>query len=666
MDNVVMNVAEKWASIHFEGNKPPPFSFIYGGQSSKELLPSWKRKVSSKELDNHRTQHTVTYMDPGTSLQIRCEAIVYRDFPVVEWTVWLKNTEKSDTPIIEQLQALDANFDQLAGNPLLHYHVGSPTKPEDYQPLVVELKPGETKAVATSGGRPCNAHMPFFNLEWPDGGVILAIGWGGQWAAEFRRDDRDGVCIKAGQELTHFTLHPGEEVRTPLIAMLFYQGDRISSQNLWRRWMIAHNLPRLGGTLPAPLLHGSAFFVFAPMGFSNVQTIKVFIDTYEAKKIPIDNWWIDAGWYDCEASYPATGYSVWNQTGTWETDRRRFPNGVREANDHAHKKGLKTILWFEPERVVLGTWLAQTHPKWLLTAPTNTGNTSYDATMRLLNLGDPAALQWAIEHFDGLLTREHVDIYREDFNMDPLDFWRANDTSDRQGMTEIKHVIGRLAFWDELQRRHPVMLMDICSSGGKRNDLEDLRRAVPLWRSDFTPGMSNDAINLGKMAAGQCMSYGMASWIPYFGTGVVAMDTYRFRSMMCSSLVVEIDPRRDDVDYDLWRRLCAQFKQVAPYYLGDYYPLTPYSLADNVWMGWQFECPEKGEGMVQAFRREKCAEKEITLRLRGLHPESIYSVMDIDRQEPRSFSGRELMDNGLPMEADTAPAALIFVYKMMK
>ena len=32
-------------------------------------------------------------------------------------------------------------------------------------------------------------------------------------------------------------------------------------------------------------------------------------------------------------------------------------------------------------------------------------------------------------------------------------------------MTEIKHVMGYLAFWDELRRRHPGLLIDSCASG---------------------------------------------------------------------------------------------------------------------------------------------------------------------------------------------------------
>ena len=57
-------------------------------------------------------------------------------------------------------------------------------------------------------------------------GIIIALGWPGQWAAQFKRvEEANGLRLRAGQELTHFKLQPGEEVRTPLVALLF-----------WRKW----------------------------------------------------------------------------------------------------------------------------------------------------------------------------------------------------------------------------------------------------------------------------------------------------------------------------------------------------------------------------------------------------------------------------------------------
>ena len=52
--------------------------------------------------------------------------------------------------------------------------------------------------------------------------------------------------------------------------------------------------------------------------------------------------------------------------GTWEPDLTRFPNGLRAISDHALAKGVKTLVWFEPERVRRGTWLYENRAHWLL------------------------------------------------------------------------------------------------------------------------------------------------------------------------------------------------------------------------------------------------------------------------------------------------------------
>ena len=64
----------------------------------------------------------------------------------------------------------------------------------------------------------------------------------------------------------------------------------------------------------------------------------------------------------------------------------------------------------------------------------------------------------------------------------------------------------------------------------------------------------------------------------------------------------------------------AEWRKAADYMLGDYYPLTPYSLAEDGWMAWQFDRPDLGEGMVQAFRRAQSHEDQhdvLSLRARS-------------------------------------------------
>jgi alpha-galactosidase len=627
------------------------------------------------------------------------------------------------------------------------------------------------------------------------------------------------------------------------MVLQFWRGDRPRSQNLWRRWMMAHSMPRPGGKLPPPQFVASSSRAYEEMIKANESNQILHIDRYLEEGLKLDYWWMDAGWYIQEQGWP--------QVGTWEVDPRRFPRGLRPISDHAHARGVKTLVWFEPERVMPGTWLYKNHPEWLLRAPesnalegmrswtssaggsdpcvsynptskprsvaaivwepgrlsfhpgskgeysvvrftapeagdhelfarflaidkstttdvhvvhqgrplfdgqinlsgwprdTNYGlrcltlqkgdtldfvvgwgngshicdstglevrikspsGKTYDAAhefseqanpggiwsygqlkpgsapdvasfqrydrpgkpgedgIRLLDLGNPAARLWLTEHVDRLLTEQGIDLYRQDFNMDPLAFWRAADAPDRQGITENKHVCGYLAYWDELRRRHPSMLIDSCASGGRRNDLETMRRAVPLWRSDYAY----------EPIGHQCMTLGISPWLPYHGTGTVAsaaapyygggltsIEPYAFWSNTAPSLGSGIDVRERGIDYDALRRLYHQWRDLSRFYSADYYALTPYSQDPRAWVAWQFHDPEHGAGAVQAFRRAESPVAQTRLKLHGLEPETTYVLTVFDTPGCREATGRQLTTEGLEVNLPGKPAAAVVVYR---
>ncbi|MBN2290988.1 MAG: alpha-galactosidase, partial [Pirellulales bacterium] len=462
-------------------------------------------------------------------------------------------------------------------------------------------------------------------------------------------DEQTGLHVRSGQELTHFKLHPGEEVRTPLVVLQFYQGDCIRAQNIWRRWMQAHNLPRPGGKLPEPIL-SSCSGGFFPGLMCNEADEKRFIDTFTAERIKLDYWWMDAGWYPCDGV-------GWPLTGTWKVDRKRFPNGIRAVTDHGHAKGLKHILWFEPERVHPGTELYEKHPQWLLGA---------DGNQKLLNLGNVEARKWLTDHIDKMLTEEGIDLYRQDHNIDPLAFWRGNDSKDRQGITEIRYVEGYLAYWDELRRRHPDMLIDSCASGGRRNDLETLRRSLPMLRSDYHSFQGDSSFAAGN----QGQTYGLALWVPFFGTGVYYNikdhPVYVARSSFCPGFGYCRDVRKEGTDWDLIRRITGDWRKISTFFSGDYYPLTKYGLADDQWIAWQFHRADLDGGVVQAFRRPGSVYESARLKLHGLNPEAKYTLMNLDSPEKTKATGRQLMEEGLLIIAKQCPSAPIVIYQREK
>jgi len=632
--------AERWFTSQFAGNVPPPFSFEYDGKPSAGFLAAWTHRHTATSLDTQHTRDEYTYADPKTRLNVRCVAVRYSDFPAVEWTVYFQNRGTADTPIIADIQALDLSLTRSKpGDYTLHYSEGSHASASDYQPREAALTPGTDLPLGGASGWSTTEVLSYFNLMGPDSSLLIGIGWPGNWKARFTRAAGDGLHVLAGQGLTHFVLHPGEEARSPLIALQFYTGDWIRGQNLWRRWMMAHNLPRSHGKPPPPIL-ASAAPEIASLHYSEANEIKE-MDLQAQEKLPVDHWWIDAGWY------PDNGN--WFNVGTWQEDKAQFPDGIRRVSDHARSLGLQQILWFEPERVTPGTDLDLHHPEWLVKLP--------GSDNRLFNMGIPAARQFMTNLISSRITEYGVDLYRQDFNFDPLPYWRSQDMPDRQGLTENHYVEGLLAFWDGLRARHPGMLIDCCASGGRRNDLEVLRRAIPLLQSDYRFEPNGTQGN----------SYGAALWMPYHGTG--GPDQYQhdlayyFRTHMGPCHVFGPDRTYDHMDHALLNRLALEEKRVQPYFFGDYYPLTPWSLDNGAWLAWQYDRPDLSSGMIMAFRRPANGGPSRTFHLSGLAAKSVYRVYDVDTGLDTMHTGGELMGAGLTITLPEKPQSAILMYR---
>jgi len=653
-----LSTARNWAEQSLlSESTPKPFGFTYDGKPSSELFPGGKWNQETHALDAQRREHMLTWIDARTGLQVRCVAVDYADFPVVEWTVYLKNTGKERTPILENIQGLDTAFERGSeGEFILHGNRGDSCVAESYQPFELTLGPdaGKRFSPPVSGeavsGKSCDGPdgWPYFNLQRPGGGVIMAVGWPGQWAATFVRDHDRGLRIVAGQQLTHLYLQPGEEVRTPLIALLFWEGtDVVRAQNLWRRWYLAHVLPRIDGQPQPPVAS-----IQVEASLASLPRVETFLQA----GIQPDVCWRDAGgrgtWYPSSAG-PYTGDKVWLNTGTWAPDSTRYPDGFKPFSDKVRSLGMQFLLWFEPERVGdPNSWLGRTHPEWLL--PGNSAGS-------VLNEGNPEAWQWLTDHVDGLIKSQGLDWYREDLNGGKYGTaWRKNDSADRQGITENLYVQGHLAFWDELRRRNPHLHIDSCASGGRRNDLETMRRAVPLLRSDF-----QHPLMPGVIEGNQGHTYGLSSWLPWDGSGVYFIDPYSVRSFLLPGFDV-IPPGNWGESVEARaavKKAYDECRRVAPLMLGDYYPLTPYSLRTDQWIAWQFHRADTGDGVVQSFRRADAKSETLTVTLHDLDPAASYEVENFDGGK-ETRRGRDLME-GFVMTLKAAPAAAVFTYRKL-
>lgn len=673
----------QWMKEHLlNDNSQPPFSFAYDRQGSSVLLKAWPKKTETKHLDGVRTEHSVVWTDPKSGLQVRVEALEFANSPVVEWTVHFKNDGKAEAPILEYVQALDFSF-AVAGEgiPTILYSKGCGVM-DTYSLQKKPLNQLESFQLSSENGGKTTETIPFFDIVTAGRGVIGALGWPGKWAINFSRSTEAGIAVSAGMGNTHLSLHPGEEIRTPQILLLPWVGDDADAHNILRRHILQYHTPQYDGKpVVLPVSH---------LGWGGMKTSTSLrlIDQITKENIGFENFWMDAGWYG--ADRPVDEFQVFGKedwflhAGNWRVNEVPHPDGLglRPISDAAHAHGMKFLLWFEPERAVVGTPLTIQHPDWFIGEVTTNfeGNTERPLVkFRMFDFGNPKARQFMIDSMSDLITKEGIDVYRQDCNFALAPFWEQADAKDRQGITQIRYAEGLLEFWDELRRRHPQLILDIV----QRADLETISRAVDLSRADYP--VSPDADPIGA----QVSTEGLAYWRPHFGTllQVRPLDTYHFRSGMAPGLAFALFnvagyPNQigsfipADFPYEWMRKMVAQLKLVRPYYYGDYYPLLPCSENSDCatdpskersaafeWAAWQFNRPEQGDGMLQVFRRDESGETAEDLHLRGLDPASTYVVTDLDAKTPNAISGKDLMQKGLHVEIKEKRGAAIVIYK---
>lgn len=600
----------------------PPVSLQYGGRPLAALLSTWS--LQSGTSDGGKDE--LIWRDPASGLQLKITATRFPDFPAIEWIGHLKNTGTTDTKLIQDIQALESDFVLETSAPIqAHYANGGVASFDDFAPRVAELKPGAPLQLRTADGRSSSEFLPFFNLHGGDSGVILAIGWSGGWAARFENEEPGTVRVRAGFSSTSLVLYPGEEIRTPRMLALFYKGDTLRGQNLLRRFILAHHRPlRNGEPLIAPITNGNWGATSATVHMDNIRNII-------EQKLPIEYYWIDAGWY---GDPNATDVGSWaTNVGNWTIKPNIYPHGFKDIGRMLRATDRELMLWFEPERVHAGTPWHKEHPEWLL---------SVGDQNLLMDLGNPDARKFVTDSIWSRIADFGLGCYRQDFNMNPAPYWAKADAPQRRGMTEIRHIEGLYAFWDALLKSYPLLIIDNCASGGRRIDLETIGRATPFWRTDGP----RDPI------AHQCHTYGLLSWIPLSATSQDrAGDDYEFRSSMCSALCINWEhsgdgpqkPYRHNLPYDWARKTLEQYLSIRDYYYGDYYPLTTYSTATSTWMAYQLDRPEQGDGIIVALRRPDSRDESLHLQLHALNADANYVITDLDSGRTDKHTGSELL-----------------------
>ncbi len=656
-----LDKAGQWLSDYIlAGDKNNAFDFLVDGVSFAKNIKSWTLDTKKTDGDT-KTDWTLTYTKDGQPLKVIVYATAYKEYSIIEWTVWIKNVGDENSGVITEFNGLNKTFGKTDDYNITYWK-GSKALVEDFSATNKYLTENEALTLNGENGKASRAWSPYFNIQWENKeaewgkeGVYFSVGWPGEWLATIT-DIGKTVQVVAGQKTLSTYLKPGEGVRSPLMTLLFWEKDLMRAQNLWRRWVYNVAMPQPDGEPIPPMLFGNTAQTTALTEKATTENQLYAIKLWKAIGYDIDGWQMDAGW-----GKQIGGWGT--SSGNWTPDADRFDGTLAPIGEALAEKGMDFILWHDFERI-------STNTEWYNRFNGTEGLINIGKGEHLLNLADEDTANTVTQEMIAHLKENNVTIYRQDncfpdtivANMNL--YWTAKDAEqgkNRNGITENKHLVNYLEYYDAILEATGTFI-DNCAGGGRRLDLETVKRSAALWRSDYCY----------EPTGTQCHSWSINFFLPYSGQGTINEDplaqTYYFRSNMMTATGL---PWRVDITHlhpsknEQYKKLLDEHKAYAGYMTQDYYPLTPYSDEEDVWMAWQFNDAKTSSGIIQVFRRTESDIETDRFFLNGLDPDTTYRLTNIDDGGSAEYTGRELMCDGIQIYIPEI-AAIIIQYSPVK
>jgi len=218
--------------------------------------------------------------------------------------------------------------------------------------------------------------------------------------------------------------------------------------------------------------------------------------------------------------------------------------------------------------------------------------------------------------------RQYIDklklsCYRQDFNIKTTEYFKEADEENRRGITEIKHISGMYKVWDYLLERFPELIIDNCASGGKRIDIETLKRSIPFFRSDYQCNFNENPEVL------QTHNSNIAQYLPFNGcTSKTKNDTYAIRSSYSSSwggaFYNAIFQSMNEDDFKWAKKITDEYRSIRKYFSMDFYNHGSDVFDDTSWAIWQYHDADAESGIIMAFRRSNSPFDTVKIKLNGL------------------------------------------------
>ncbi|HEX3843121.1 MAG TPA: alpha-galactosidase [Steroidobacteraceae bacterium] len=380
----------------------------------------------------------------------------------------------------------------------------------------------------------------------------------------------------------------------------------------------------------------------------------------DAAALGFEMYHLDAGWF--------------RGVGDWYPDPRKFPQGLVPLAEDAHQHGMKFGLWVDWAQAGIDREpgaLDLRDPKvrnWLV-ADVPAHWQPQDFKGQTVDLGVPAAKAYAQAEVNRIVTDYHLDMLEHDGYLvaqgctrkdhphappDPqrmsVGHYDGEDIVLSANSTDVSYHAVRAYYdiYEQLRRRHPGLLLEICNDGGRMVDFGSAAHGDYFSITDtYTPLANRRAFYDASFVLPPAMLEAYEARWPTPGIGNFL---YMLRSGMMGWLTVMQDTSEWTAEqHAAARKAIALYKTRLRPLIRDAELFHISARPDGVhWDGMEYWDPARGQGMIFAFHGSDPAETAHRFRLSGLNARATYHLHCEDGTSPdATASGQQLMTSGL-------------------
>lgn len=367
-----------------------------------------------------------------------------------------------------------------------------------------------------------------------------------------------------------------------------------------------------------------------------------------------------------------------NESGEWQVDRNKFPNGLKPVCDYIRSKGMQVGLWFAFGNVKASSRLAKEHPEWLI----------HDINGKPMNIhfDNPQDLTMSMGSgwFDYMLNvvRRYVrelDIHYLKLDLTTvtsaymLDYKRSGDyrfdgkTYNDHASSYYELYARTFAFMDSLRKDFPKLLLDCTYETMGRYGLIDyatLKHAHFDWLTNYQEPEPAGPLAIRQMAWDRGRVIPPAACL--IGNQPMTGKTpeYTFLSLASSQPIMVGDVRNMTPQLrSEYKRLNDWFRTMRKRYQFTHFYAT-YDLFDRPtltnWSGVYRFNAEAGGGVLFFYRNGSLTPTQ-RFAIKGVIPSEHYCLQSpISGRDYGTFTGEELLNKGVEITLpDTFSAEVI-------